>query len=189
MSDGILWLEAAKLAPIYAGGGFALYRYVRDQEWKRQQFATSLYKDFAANPYAKAAMTMIDWKSRDIELFPLEDDPKKRAVTVKDELLVRALRTTNLDFDPVEVALRDVFDQYLQEIALFEHHIDTGLIQTAQIKPYFSYWAKQMTGRGNVERDEVWSALKGFIDFYDYSPVQTLFERLGYPYPDRLKGG
>lgn len=171
------WIELLKVAPFYIGGAFALYRYIQDQKWKRQQFATSLFRDFAEKDTTKKAMSMLDW-IRYIEIFPEAADDAK-FVKVDRATLIAALGTSRTKYTRAEVRIRDILDAFLTDIAEFEHHIASGLIETKQIKPYLSYWAKLMTGNGHRKDPQLWRELDLYMEHYDYSAVKSLFTRFG----------
>jgi hypothetical protein len=175
------WIEVLKLAPLYAAGGWALYKYGQDQKWKQQQFATALFRNFAEKSSTKKAMMMLDWTRR-IELFP-EKSGDERLERVGAEDVVGALRVESMrQFTPKEVRIRDIFDEFLGDLSEFDHHIKSGLIKAGQISPYLQYWAKLMTGHGHRKRDDLWKGLNGFIDGYDYRAVKDLFAAMGFRY-------
>lgn len=177
--------KVLQLFALVGGGGFALFKYMQEQTWRRQQFATSLIKDFVAKPQNQKAMIMVDWV-RPVELHP-ERDGKARFEMVTSELLINALRTEHLAFDESEMKVRDVFDSFFTDLAEFDAHITSGLLRAEQIAPYLNYWAKQMTGHGSMGRDDVWWQMKKYLECYDYQSVINLFYRLGYSYPARLR--
>lgn len=172
------WIELLKIAFIGLGGGFALYRYAGDQKWKRQQFATALYRTFAEKDTTRKAMTMLDW-TRYVELHP-EAAPESRFVKVDREALIAALSTTRQKYSRDEVRIRDIFDAFLADLAEFEHHIATRLLAAKQVEPYLAYWAKLITGNGHRKDPELWTAVERYIEFYDYAAVKSLFSRFGY---------
>jgi hypothetical protein len=175
------WIEVLKVVPLYAAGGWALYKYVEDQKWKQQQFATALFRNFAEKSSTRTAMMMLDWTRR-VELFP-EKSGDERLERVRAEDIIDALRVEDrTHFSPKEVRIRDIFDQFLGDLAEFNHHIESGLIKIAQISPYLQYWAKLMTGHGHRKRADLWSSVNRFIDCYDYKAVKDLFGAMGYFY-------
>ena len=181
MADCNPWIEGLKLLALSAAGVWALYKYGQDQKWKQQQFATTLFKNFADKSSTKKAMVMLDW-TRSIELFP-ERYGDERLVRVGSADIVGALRVKPVDnFNPNEVRIRDIFDEFLGDLAEFDHHIKSGLIKVSQISPYLQYWAKLMTGHGHRKDAALWEALHQFIDGYDYKAVSDLFEALGFRY-------
>ena len=82
----------------------------------------------------------------------------------------------------IEVTLRDWFDEFLEGLESFDALIESGLVSTAELKPFIIYWI-QIIGDRSFRR-------KGGSGFYDqlfhyiywsgYSGVQSLFERYGF---------
>ena len=67
------------------------YQYWKAQRWRRAEFVAQEIKAMKADRLVQAAMLMLDWDGRKIELSPEELDPQMRWVVVTQELVVATL--------------------------------------------------------------------------------------------------
>lgn len=169
-------------------GTFALWRWTIDQRWRRVQYARELIKEFAAKDSTIKAFQMLD-AERYVELFPAEDDKKKRSIYVREDKLIEALRTLKekTQFPKDEFAIRNIFDEYLTDLSAFQHHIDAKLLKLRDIKPYLEYWIKAMNGYGRVRSTKFAYQLHKFLFYFDFLPIIRLSTAMGYPPPPLTK--
>lgn len=147
-----------------------LARYNKEQIWKRKEFVAKEIKEFFEKKTVQNVLHMLDWEIRKIELFPEAEKPEDRLVTVDRALLNSALRIHGKDtkFSKEEVAIRDAFDYFLDQLIRFEHFIENDLVTRDDFKPYFKYWSDLI----NKQLDEeTRHALIGFIRTYEYTEV------------------
>lgn len=178
------------LIKIIAGSGglllffIGLRRYLRDQIWRRNEFVAKEMKDFNSDIMVKNVMSILDWGSRYVELFPGKPDYNEKFEKVDRPLLKSALQYHKLKiskpsgekFTPTEVAIRDNFDCFLSYFERFDHFIEAGLITTEELKPYLRYWIDAISER--IEED-VRNFIYHYINEYHYKGTQRLFERFG----------
>ena len=161
-----------------------LVQYVKGQKWKRAEFVAKEIKEFESDPKNDIAMQMLDWNSREYELFPDEKDPDNRKIDVEDSTLCSALvphTKKPSGFKPVEVCIRDIFDQFLDAFERFEHFIQSGLVNPDEFKPYLIYWIEIMgDNKSKRKPPEFYKSLWSYIDFYSFTGVQKLFSRYGF---------
>jgi hypothetical protein len=77
---------------LVAGGvafGCGLYQYSRAQAWKRYEFVAAEIRQFDSDPQVRNGMLMIDWGTRDIELFPAHPDYDSRFFSVTRPVSIR----------------------------------------------------------------------------------------------------
>jgi hypothetical protein len=172
---------------IAGGGGLYLFfkglqRYLKDQTWRRNEFVAKEIKDFTSDPMVKNIMSILDWGSRYVELFPAKANYDDRFAKVDRPILKSALqyhkfKTTDPAkdrFTRTEVAIRDNFDCFLSYFERFEHFIEAGLITPEELKPYLRYWIDTISE--NME-DDVRNFINHYIDKYEYKGTQNLFKR------------
>ena len=76
---------------LVAGGiafAFGLWQYSKTQAWKRYEFVANEARQFYADPQVRNAMQMIDWGTREIELFPSHPDYTSRFAAILNEYVV-----------------------------------------------------------------------------------------------------
>jgi len=195
-------IEVAKLIVSFFGLGgtlvaaiIAVRTFRRTEKWKRAEFLAREMKEFFDNPRVRTALTLIDWSSRNV---PLLDQSAPEFVTREDQC--RALVPHVLPNEPVvsdiersskdigsskvpfsikEAAIRDCFDAFLDGLERFSNYVQTGLVDISALRPYLGYWIDDIYSYtpDMDEADAEWSAiLLTYIQFYNYSGVQWLFE-------------
>ncbi|MGD1905161.1 MAG: hypothetical protein ACFB0C_04110, partial [Leptolyngbyaceae cyanobacterium] len=83
---------------------------------------------------------------------------------------------------PIELALRDWFDQFLMGLERFETLIQAGLIGPQDLKPFVIYWIQLISDR-KFRREGgsgFYDQLFHYIYWAGYDGVQRLFARYGY---------
>ncbi len=159
-----------------------LKRYSRDQTWRRNEFVAKEMKDFTTDVMVRNVMSILDWGSRYVELFPGKSNYDERFVKVDRQILKSALqyhkfKTTEPIKDRytrTEVAIRDNFDCFLSYFERFDHFIEADLITHDELKPYLQYWVDTISE--DIEND-VRNFLFHYIDKYNYKGTQKLFDR------------
>lgn len=83
---------------------------------------------------------------------------------------------------PIEIALRDWFDDFLMGLEQFENKIQAGLLSAHELKPFIIYWI-QLIGDRRFRRQGgsgFYDQLFHYIYWAGYSGVRSLFHRYGY---------
>jgi hypothetical protein len=156
----------------------ALRQYENAQAWKRHEFVAAEIRQFNGDHLTRNAMLMIDWGTRDIELFPEHPDYKSRFEGITRDVLKRALMThdkVDRPYNRVEAAIRDCFDAFFDRLERFEEFIQAGLVKHEEFEPYLGYWI----GRIADDVTELRSVLEEYADFYEFDLVPGLFKRFG----------
>jgi len=172
------WIEIIGLTGGAIAFIFGLRQYASTQKWKTKEFVASEFDKFTSKREVRLALTLLDWRDREIELFPQSETRyKERFVVVTDDLLVSALapHTESTGFDYKEAALRDVFDEFLTALERFDSFLQAGLVKSSDLKPYFHYWIDVLS---RDPREPVRSALWTFVRAYDYQAVISFVQRL-----------
>ena len=138
---------------LMVGGGFALWRWIIDQRWRRVQYASQLLEKFFLKDNTKKALTMLD-STTEIELFPDEPEQKNRKVYVDSKLIFEALRPDMGEgFSRLTWPIRMIFDEFFTDLSMFQHHIDAKLLKVEDVRPYLEYWIKSINGHGPVFKE------------------------------------
>lgn len=185
--DGFVSTLDLLLKLIASAGALYLFfvgikRYLRDQTWRRNEFVAKEMKDFTSDIMVRNVMSILDWGSRYVELFPAKANYDERFAKVDRQILKSALQyhefkisdPTKDRFTRTEVVIRDHFDCFLSYFERFEHFIEADLITPAELKPYLIYWIDTISK--NIEGD-VRNFIFHYIDKYNYRGTQNLFMR------------
>lgn len=160
-----------------------VWQYSKAQSWKRAEFVANEVKEMMKDRQVKNALVMLDWTARKVEFFPNAETPDARFSTITDDTLCGAF-AKHVDkprFTREEVAIRDTFDVFFDDLERFECFIESKLVKPKDFRPYLIYWIKAIAGEGAVERRrEMIRAMWSYIDFYDFSGIQDLCARYGY---------
>lgn len=162
-----------------------LIQYRRAQTWKRTEWVAQEMDSFFNDWRVAAALRMIDYGERRIELYPSRKNESARFVMVRDDDLAKALEHHSIrhkgdqGFTDDEATIRDFFDHLLARLERIQSFIQTGLLSYRHVRPYLNYWAVHILGAapGDPKVDRI-VALRYFVEAYGYSGVQTLFSRI-----------
>ena len=104
------WVEIAKIV----GAGIAFLigvsQYSKAQVWKRVEFVASEMKTFFDDEAAKAAMTMLDWRRKEMTLYKFRNENDFERVQVSYSIVAISLGTDpEFRYDKVPVGYtRDI---------------------------------------------------------------------------------
>lgn len=193
------WVSSTITVIVIVAG---LGQYWQAQQWKRAEFVADEMKSFFAQTGVRKAMVMIDWGTRNINLFENDStDPKTWPLVSRrlqsDALLphplrkerggaVDAVQAEAVDSDLAgfsfeEVAIRDAFDAFLDGLERFASHVENGLLAPRDLRPYLGYWIDDIARPTNDAADGEWAcSLLAYIAFYRYTGVRALFQAFGH---------
>ncbi len=159
-----------------------LRRYTAAKRWQVLEYVAKEMDRFYNIPDVRKALSMLDYNSRPVLLFPDAERPSDRYATVTDAILFQALDSDSArSFDTVQTAIRDTFDALFNELSRLHAHLQTGLFQFSDFYPYLAYWLDVMrTGRDRKDAKFV-KRLHEFLRFYSYDGVLDLINRSAKP--------
>jgi hypothetical protein len=115
-------LSAIAFLGAAAAFSIGLAQYIRAQTWKRTEWVAQEMESFFNDWRVMAALRMIDYGERRLELYPSRADETKRFVMVLDDDVAKALEhhvvreRDNRVFTDDELTIRDIFDQFLNRL-------------------------------------------------------------------------
>jgi len=178
-------LHAIAFLGAAAAFSIGLAQYIRAQTWKRTEWVAQEMESFFNDWRVMAALRMIDYGERRLELYPSRANETERYVMVLDDDVAKALehhivrQRDNRAFTDDELTIRDIFDQFLNRLERIQSFIRTGLLSYRHVRPYLDYWAVQVL---EAEAADVRVlrivALRRFMDVYGYHGVRALFCKL-----------
>ena len=184
---------------------FAFRQYRRSEQWKKSEFVAKEIKEFESDPIVRNALLMIDWGSRQVNLFLRPDPSNDVLVEITRETQWKALLPHSLkpdcnadqaspasdaetegeknlkgQFTPVEARIRDTYDIFLDRLERFANFIISELVDANEFKPYLNYWIDSITANNNRQDDVAWQCtLLTYIHYYNYPGVKFLFGTFG----------
>ena len=176
----------AKIAGGVVAAGFALWKYTAAQSRKRVEFVAAEMKEFFADPKIRLALTLVDYDE-----VRLHRDGTEAAATDGDgidfdgAIVARALRSHlhyGATFSNEEMVARTAFDALLSRLDQCGSWVETGLVRSADLRPYLGYWLRRMADP-TAGRPDLSSGLWEFIDAYGYIGVRALLESFGIAHP------
>jgi hypothetical protein len=164
------------------GGGFALWRWIVDQRWRRVQYAQQLVKEFFSNKNTALALRMLD-AAGEMELPPNNEGGENQAIFLNEQMLIESLLTLDQRqmFNEPYFTIRMIFDQFFTDLSMFQHHIDAKLIKLKDVRPYLEYWIKSLNGYGKIYTVALARQINAFLVSFDYAAVLKLSNSMGYP--------
>ena len=178
--------DIAKLLTLIFGGlGLvkALFEYTKAQKWKKAEFLAKEVKDFYADKSVQRALLMLDWNIIPIPLFDSEvKSNNEKTFNFDDDIFENALKHHNeTTFSDNETIVRKTMDEFLVKFSMFQNYIDSRLIKTSDLKPYFDYWI-HLIGNSKLDRKSKgkFQQLWKFINYYEYNQIIKLFGNFGF---------
>jgi hypothetical protein len=173
-------LKVIALAGATAAFLVGLLQYTKSQRWKRAEWVSQEMDTFFRDPTVRAALQMIDWGTRRVELYPHRENYDDRFVLITDDIVAAALSSHHdrpRGFTLDETQIRDTFDHFLDRLGRLHSFVEAGLVTTADVAPYLRYWAAQILAAqpGDPRVDRLMQ-LRRFIVQYGYLAVQELLE-------------
>lgn len=174
-------IELVKLCAAAIAFVVGLLQYRRTQKWKRLEFVAAEMKVFFDDPAVRLAMTMLDWRKKQIALYKHRDANNTLQETVDYEIVASALGVDpETKYDKVESAIREIFERFLEFLARFEGFVATKLVKPKDLMPYFDYWVRLISGNDPHSPEatqKVLPSLWHFIDYYHYRDVRKFIRR------------
>ncbi|MBX3257835.1 MAG: hypothetical protein KF862_27140 [Chitinophagaceae bacterium] len=141
-----------------------------------QQNLHSTFKQFSENKSVITANKLLDYNRARVFL----DDT---ATFMDEDFVMYSLRidTADSDFQYPQGKIRDVFDDYFDQLGLFNRFAKTDLISYDEIKPYLIYQISIIADKNNLRKnDEFRKALWEYIIYYGYTDVKELCKKFGF---------
>jgi hypothetical protein len=173
---------------------FLLYKaykeYFKTQDWKKAEFLAKEFKDFSADFDVIRAQYMLDWNNRQISLKEFEQDiiyansdKKYSFIKFDDTLLFKSLSNhcTVDGFTNEELLIRDIFDNYLMKLGLFNQYIENKLVDVKDVRGYLKYSICIMGDMNNKQKEkELKLQIQQYIQTYENNDVASLFKKFGF---------
>jgi hypothetical protein len=167
----------------------AIWEYVRAQRWKRFEYMAAEMKALAADANSRKVMMMLDWRDREVELFPERTTDKP--VLVTDQLLLSALHPNDYGangqgYTDEEARIRDLFDGLFDKLTVFAVCLRSGLIQPRDLRAHLSYWLNKLTNPASRGKNGpiFVQTIRRFLQYYQYDDLCWMLDKLGFSKPE-----
>jgi hypothetical protein len=129
----------------------------------------------------KAAMTMLDWRKKEMALFKYRDEDDYGRVVVNYEIVAGSLSVDReSQYDKAQSAIREIFERFLEFLVRFEGFLEAGVVKQSDLNPYLDCWIKLISGRDAHSPEATKQVLPQFwkfIDYYGYRDVRRFVGR------------
>jgi hypothetical protein len=161
--------------------GIGLWQYSKNQTWKRLEFVAAEMRSFFNDTAARDAMTMLDWRKKEMALYKYRGEGDSKPVNVNYELVASSLGVgPDAHHNKEQSAIREIFERFLEFLARFEGFLKAKVVKKGDLDPYLDYWTKLISGH-DVHSPEVTKQvlpqLWKFIDYYGYRDVRQFINR------------
>jgi len=152
--------------------------YQAAQKWKVAEFTSQKYKEFSENRSVRLVNEMLDYNTRAVTLF---DNDSLQALSDDAVFASLVVDSINGEFSKTETKIRDVFDEYFEQLSTFNRYAKTELISYEEIKPYLIYQVSIICDRNNPRKtSEYRKRIWDYIRYYGYTDVKELYKKFGY---------
>lgn len=155
--------------------------YSNTEKWKKAEFSVSQFRKFQDNKSVQLANQILDYDRKSLPLL------KADSLVVVDERLVAhglLVDTIKPTFNDEESRYREIFDEYLDELALFNRYYKEQVVDSAVLKPFLRYQIREIadtTFRKNSQSlRKLQLTLWNYIDYYQFQDVQELCLMFGF---------
>ena len=159
-----------------------ILEYKKAQNWKKSEFVSKEIKELLNDFEIKRALVLLDWNANNLSLADNEIENLKYFYFT-DELIYNSLKTHRelSNFSDKEVVIKKIFDNFFDRIGWFDIYIQTGLIETKDIKPYLIYWINIIADETNERKDnDLREQMWRYIKEYNYIDFISICKKFGF---------
>jgi len=148
-----------------------VWEYSESRKFEKNKFLLERIEKFNSLPSTQKMQKILDWNAIKIDIDGV-------LTRVDDAILIESLKTNDqkVSFDPTEVYIREIFDDYLTGLTELIILSKTGLVDKKNLKRFVQYWINILNGSKQNKPELLVETFKGFIDFYGYSEVSEFLK-------------
>jgi hypothetical protein len=148
-----------------------IYEYSRKLKWEMNVFLLEQIEKFRGLESTKAMEKMLDWNAIYISL-------QDERILVNDLMLIGAFKTHDIKhtFTGDEAKLRNVFDEYFDNLTKFIFMAQAGLVDKKNLVLFLEYWFKILSGISKSKSHEVLNEMWKYMNFYGYVDLIQFIE-------------
>lgn len=164
---GLLNIEIiiAVFGSIVAAGKW-IYEYSAKNKWEKNKFLLEQLEKFEYREETKVVELILDWNIRRVIY-------QGKEYIVNDAILYDALSTHNVksSFNTTEVFIRNIFDDYFENLTKFVFMSKVGLIDEKNFRLFMDYWFGIISGKRNSKSKELREQIHKFMNYYGYNDL------------------
>jgi hypothetical protein len=137
-------------------------------------------KEFLQKETTKKAFEILDVEGEVVEFG-------SATIEITDDFLIGAISTFDQkkNNSEMELVVRGILDEFFDDLSIFQSHVEAGLIELKDIKPYLEYWIRELTGRGRLCGKSFAEQTLKYLRFFGYNRVETMAANMGLPVSSR----
>lgn len=160
---------------------FSYKTYEDGEKWKKAEFSVAQFRKFQENKSVKLANEILDYDRRKLDLYN-----DSTLVVLDERTVARALIVDSAkhDFDDREARIREVFDEYFDELGLFNRYYKTNVVDSTVLRTYLKYQINLIADPNHKRKSRILKALQkqmwAYLDYYEFRDVQELCKTFSF---------
>lgn len=144
-----------------------VYEYSQNRKFEKNKLLLERIEKFYELNCVKQVHKLLDWNATKIEI-------NTSMVSINDQILLEALLTHDKksSFNPTEVYLRSIFDEYFDELNELIILSKCGLIDDKNLRKFLKYWLQILSGKKRVKPKSFFQIIDNYLTYYDYDEVK-----------------
>jgi|LakMenEpi03Aug12_release.lakeMendotaPanAssembly.Ray.scaffolds.fasta_scaffold91937_4 hypothetical protein len=143
-----------------------IWEYSSLRKFEKNKFLLERIEKFLELESTQKVHKLLDWNSIHIEIH-------SQPHIINDQILNEALLTHDQKhrFDPHEIYLREIFDEYFDNLGKLIILSETGLVDKQNLKKFLRYWIMILSGKSNNKPQNLILTFHKYLEFYGYLDV------------------
>lgn len=145
-----------------------VYEYSQDLKWNRNKFMLDEIDKFRSIESTKIMEKILDWNGINVDVHGTE-------IYVNDEILFDALQTHDVKqkYNKDEVLLRNLFDEYFDNITKLIYMCETKMISSKNFKLFMSYWLDILSSKNKNKPKKVHDQILKYLEYYRFFTLKN----------------
>jgi hypothetical protein len=145
-----------------------IYEYSENLKWNRNKFMLDEIDKFRSIQTTKSVEKILDWNGINVEVYGTE-------IYVNDEILFEALQTHDVKqkFSKDEVLLRNLFDEYFDNLTKLIYMCETKMISSNNFKLFMSYWLDILSSKNKNKPKKVHDQILRYLEYYRFFTLKN----------------
>jgi hypothetical protein len=143
-----------------------IWEYSQSRKFEKNKFLLERIEKFLELDSTKKVHKLLDWNKISIEF-------DSKTEIIDDGILIQSLVTHNKKnhFEPVEMNIRSIFDEYFDNLSKLIILSRTGLVDEKNLKKFLVYWMNILNGKSNNKPKLFTDIIHEYLIFYGYQDV------------------
>lgn len=144
-----------------------VYEYSKKMKWEKNKFLLERIEIFKQRSTVKLMHKLLDWNAG------VEVEINGEKISIDDKILFEAMQTHDKKeyFSDVEYYLREVFDDYFDNLNELVLLTKSGLIDEKNLRVFLQYWLEILSGEKKSKSFSLVNQFKIYLNYYGYSEL------------------